>query len=292
MGQPCGVGIQGNVSDSQTARTLARRRHEVILSELRRRGTIRVTELSAMLGVSDMTVRRDLDALDAAGNLEKVHGGAVLTREMSSNEPGFAAKSQLNLPEKHSIALAAAAMIQPGAAIGITAGTTTWQLAPHLVDVPDLTVVTNSVRVADVLHEGGRRDHTVVLTGGVRTPSDALVGPVATTALRSLRLDLVFMGVHGISERSGFSTPNLLEAETNRVFVEAGDQLVVLADHTKWNVSGLSTIAPLQSADTLITDERMPPVARSLLEDVVSNVVYTEPFSRDPAGDIASQRRA
>jgi DeoR/GlpR family transcriptional regulator of sugar metabolism len=292
MGQPCGVGIQGNVSDSQTARTLARRRHEVILSELRRRGTIRVTELSAMLGVSDMTVRRDLDALDAAGNLEKVHGGAVLTREMNSNEPGFAAKSQLNLPEKHSIALAAAAMIQPGAAIGITAGTTTWQLAPHLVDVPDLTVVTNSVRVADVLHEGGRRDHTVVLTGGVRTPSDALVGPVATTALRSLRLDLVFMGVHGISERSGFSTPNLLEAETNRVFVEAGDQLVVLADHTKWNVSGLSTIAPLQSADTLITDERMPPVARSLLEDVVSNVVYTEPFSRDPAGDIASQRRA
>lgn len=280
------------ISDSQTARTLARRRHDVIVAEVRRRGTVRVTELAAMLGVSDMTVRRDLDILDAAGTLLKVHGGAVVRRERSTDEPGFAAKSQLNLPEKHSIALAAMAMIQPGAAIGLTAGTTTWQLAPHLLDIADLTIVTNSVRVAEVLHEGLRRDHTVVLTGGVRTRSDALVGPVATAALRSLRLDIVFMGVHGISGHSGFSTPNLLEAETNRMFIEAGERLVVIADHTKWNVTGLSTIASLSAADTLITDERMPSDARTVLEDAIGNVIYTEPFSRESAGDIASQRRA
>ena len=89
------------------------------------------------------------------------------------------------------------------------------------------------MRVADVVLSSGRSDQTVVLTGGIRTPSDALVGPVAVEALRSLHLDLVFLGVHGVDERSGFTTPNLMESETNRALVEAGRRLVVVADHTQ-----------------------------------------------------------
>lgn len=278
------------VSDQSQARALARQRHDVIVSEVRRRGTARVTELANLLGVSDMTVRRDLDVLDAAGALVKVHGGATISRDPTTSEPGFLVKSRLLLEEKHSIARAAAEMIRPGAAIGVTAGTTTWRLAALLVDIPELTVVTNSVRVADVLHEAGRRDHTVVLTGGVRTPSDALVGPVATAALRGLQLDMVFMGVHGISERRGFSTPNLMEAETNRAFVDAAERLVVLADHTKWGVAGLSSIAPLDAAESLITDARMPDAARAVLDGAIPTVVYAEALRTSQ--DSNAQRRA
>ena len=124
-------------------------------------------------------------------------------------------KSELQGPEKDSIAEAAVALVMPGTAIGISAGTTTYALARRLVDVPGLTVVTNSVPVADVLHRAGRSDQTIILTGGVRTPSDALVGPFAVAALRTIHLDQVFMGVHGISEDAGFTTPNILESETN-----------------------------------------------------------------------------
>ena len=82
-----------------------------------------------------------------------------------------------------------------------------------------------------------RQDLTVVLTGGVRTASDALVGPVAVTTLRSLHLDVVFMGVHGMTADAGFTTPSLLESETDQAFVESAQRVVVTADHTKWGVA-------------------------------------------------------
>lgn len=278
--------------DSGAVRALARQRHEVIVAEVRRRGAARVSELATLLGVSDMTVRRDLDVLDEAGLLAKVHGGATLCDERSTDEPGFEAKSLRNMGEKHAIGMAAAAMIRPGAAVGITAGTTTWQLAYHIVDIADLTVVTNSVRVADVLHYAQRSDRTVVLTGGIRTPSDALVGPVATTTLHSLHLDSVFMGVHGMSERAGFSTPNLMEAETNRAFVAATERLIVLADHTKWKISGLSSIAPLSRADTVITDTGLATAAQTTLAEKVGNLVTADPMFGDRGSTTTKLRRA
>jgi DeoR/GlpR family transcriptional regulator of sugar metabolism len=276
-------------ADFGSSRALARQRHEVIVAEVRRRGAVRVSELATLLGVSDMTVRRDLEVLDDAGLVDKVHGGATLRDERTSDEPGFEAKSLRNTREKHAIALAAASLVRPGQAIGITAGTTTWQMAYHIVDIANLTVVTNSVRVADVLHQSRRDDRTVVLTGGVRTPSDALVGPVSVGALRSLHLDSVFMGVHGMSERAGFTTPNLMEAETNRAFVEATEHLVVLADHTKWGVTGLSSMAPLHRAAVLITDGGLPAPANAMLEEHIGRVVLADTsFSDD---DTAHERR-
>ncbi|HZX53118.1 MAG TPA: DeoR/GlpR family DNA-binding transcription regulator, partial [Ilumatobacteraceae bacterium] len=252
---------------------------------------VRVSELATLLTVSDMTVRRDLDLLDEAGLLLKVHGGATLRDERTTDEPGFEAKSLRNMGEKHAIAMAAAALVRPGAAIGITAGTTTWQLAYHIVDIADLTVVTNSVRVAEVLHQSQRPDRTVVLTGGVRTPSDALVGPVATGTLRSVHLDAVYMGVHGITQRAGFSTPNLMEAETNRAFVASTERLIVLADHTKWNVTGLSSIAPLDAAETLITDTGIPVAAKSVLDEQIGHVVAADPLFNDNDETMTELRR-
>jgi DeoR/GlpR family transcriptional regulator of sugar metabolism len=108
---------------------------------------------------------------------------------------------------------------------------------------------------------------TTVLTGGVRTPSDALVGPVAITALRSLHVDLLFMGVHGMSVDAGFTTPNLLEAETNQALIASARRVVVVADHTKWGVRGLSSIAELSAADTIVSDSGLSPQARAAIAD-------------------------
>ncbi|HEY8373685.1 MAG TPA: DeoR/GlpR family DNA-binding transcription regulator [Pseudonocardiaceae bacterium] len=252
---------------------LARQRQALILEEVRRTGAVRVSDLVAKLGVSDMTVRRDLDVLARRGLVEKVYGGATTVTGRSTDEPGFEAKSVRQQAEKEAIAALAATLVRPGTAIGLSAGTTTWTLARHLDDVPDLTVVTNSVRVADALQHSGRADRTVVLTGGVRTPSDALVGPVAVQTLRTLHLDLVFLGVHGMDPRAGFTTPNLNESETDRALVEAGGRLVVVADHTKWGVVGLSTIADLDEADVLVSDEKLAEDAREELTERVGELM-------------------
>ncbi|MFF4160991.1 DeoR/GlpR family DNA-binding transcription regulator [Streptomyces sp. NPDC001678] len=270
------------MSDQQNL--LAEQRRALILDEVRRRGGVRVNELTRRLNVSDMTVRRDLDALARQGVVEKVHGGAVPVAEATTHEPGFEAKSALELSAKEDIARAAARMAARGAAIALAGGTTAFALAQHLVDIPDLTVVTNSVRVAEVFHTSQRTMSasgpqarpgaaTVVLTGGVRTPSDTLVGPVADAAIRSLHFDVLFIGVHGISVEAGLSTPNLAEAETNRHFVRSARRVVVLADHTKWGTVGLSSFAALDEVDVLVTDAGLPPRARAEIAERLPELV-------------------
>jgi DeoR/GlpR family transcriptional regulator of sugar metabolism len=255
---------------------LAQQRQAEIVARVRSEGAVRVADLVAELGVSDMTIRRDLEVLAERGLLAKVHGGATVARSGSTDEPGFAAKADLQRPEKMAMATRAAAMVRPGSAIGISAGTTTAELARRLVNIPDLTVVTNSVRVADVFYRADRPDRTVVLTGGVRTPSDALVGPVAVAAIRTLHPDVLFLGVHGMSQRAGFTTPNLLESDTNRAFVASAERLVVLADSSKWGTVGISSIASLADANVLVTDSGLPKDAREVLRDHVGELVEVE----------------
>jgi DeoR/GlpR family transcriptional regulator of sugar metabolism len=273
-------GREGRARVAENSNLLAEQRRALILDEVRRRGGVRVNELTRRLNVSDMTVRRDLDALARQGMVEKVHGGAVPVLEASTHEPGFEAKSALELTAKEDIAREAARLVAPGSAVALSGGTTTYALAHHLVQVEGLTVVTNSVRVADVFehalrHGGGSGGAatTVVLTGGVRTPSDSLVGPIADRAIRSLHFDLLFLGCHGISLEAGLSTPNLAEAETNRSFVASARRVVAVADHTKWGTIGLSTFASLSEVDTLVTDVGLPAEIRSAVGEQVREVV-------------------
>lgn len=264
---------------SENQNLLAEQRRALILDEVRRRGGVRVNELTRKLGVSDMTVRRDLDALARQGVLEKVHGGAVPVVEASTHEPGFEAKSGLELSAKEDIARTAASLVAPGSAIALSGGTTTYALAQQLLDVPDLTVVTNSVRVADVFHSAqrlsgtGQGAATVVLTGGVRTPSDSLVGPVADQAIGTLHFDVLFLGVHGISVEAGLSTPNLAEAETNRRLVHSARRVVLVADHTKWGKVGLSSFASLEQVDTWVTDGGLPDEVRADVSERLERLV-------------------
>lgn len=255
---------------------LAQQRQALILEEVERTGAVRVSDLVRMLGVSDMTIRRDLDVLAGQGVVDKVHGGATLRAtspgQRSTDEPGFEAKSVRQLAEKDAIGRRAAALVEPGTAIALTAGTTTHALARHL-DAPGITVVTNSIRVAEVLHQHDVPNQTVILTGGLRTPSDALVGPVAVDALRALHVDVCFMGVHGMDERTGYTTPNLMEAETNRAMLQSARRLVVVADHTKWGTFGLARIARLEEAHVLVTDADLPARAHQVLGEYVGELI-------------------
>ncbi|HEY6794722.1 MAG TPA: DeoR/GlpR family DNA-binding transcription regulator [Kineosporiaceae bacterium] len=268
---------------------LARQRQERILEEVQLTGGVRVSDLVDLLGVSDMTIRRDIAILARKGLVARVHGGATAVSDRSADEPGFAVKSALQTVEKESIASAAAALVHPGDCVAISAGTTTFAVARQLRSVPHLTVVTNSIPAADLLHSSAREDLTVVLTGGVRTPSDALVGPVAVAALRSLHVDWLFLGVHGIDERAGLTSPNLEEAETNRALIASARQIVVTTDSTKWGVVGLSSMARLDDVDIVVTDDALDPEAQRLLESRVRRLVIAPRLApsgvADPPGD-------
>src|SRR5271166_1950977 len=223
---------------------LARHRQSLILQAVRSDGSARVSDLTQRLGVSDMTIRRDLEVLARDGLVEKVHGGAVLPGTPASHEPGFEAKLVLERTEKTAIARAAASLVTPGTAIAVAAGTTTFELAQCLLDVPGLTIVTNSLRVTNLFSGTRGLDGTadsVVLTGGVRTPSDALVGPVADLTL-----------------------------------IRVARRVVVLADHTKWGLVSLSSFARLSEVDVLITDDMLPADARAQVADQVGEVIYAE----------------
>ena len=150
------------------------------------------------------------------------------------------------------------------------------ELARAVKDIPQLTVVTNSVPVAQLLHESGAPGQTVVLTGGVRTPSDALVGPVAVSALRNLHVDLLFLGAHGVDGRTGLTTPNLVEAETNRALVASARHVCLLADSSKWGTIGLSTFADLADVDLFVTDNAFPERARDAARESVGSLEIVE----------------
>ncbi|GAA1901405.1 DeoR/GlpR family DNA-binding transcription regulator [Arthrobacter gandavensis] len=258
------------------AEMLPAQRQQRIIDRLNSDGQVRVNELAAALGVSDMTIRRDLTELEGRGALVKVHGGATLEAAATSLEPGFAAKLQRESAEKAAIAGLALKMIRPGMSVALNSGTTTFALAKRLAGIQDLTVVTNSPRIADVLWQADEAGQTVILTGGVRTPSDALVGPLALSALSRLHVDMCFMGVHGVTLEDGFTTPNMLEAQTNQAFISCAAQVAVLADHTKWGTTGLSQIAPVSGADYLFSDAGLPEKARAELRQVI-DVVQTAP---------------
>lgn len=236
---------------------LGEQRRQLILRELESTGSVLVADLSERLGVSDMTIRRDLEELSARKLLQKVHGGAVPVPKTAA-EPHFTQKQKLHRAEKQAIARAAMDLVEDGHTVAFSAGTTTWHIAAALQrGDKELTFITNSTNIALTLQENGWEQ--IVLSGGTfRTPSDALVGPYADRTLRTLNADVLFLGVHGIHPDAGLTTPNVSEAETNRCLVEASQRVVVVADHSKLGVVALAKIAPLSQVDVFVTDDKAP----------------------------------
>ncbi|MFC8302412.1 DeoR/GlpR family DNA-binding transcription regulator [Specibacter sp. NPDC057265] len=270
---------------------LAPERQARILKELQLHEAVRVADIAASLNVSEMTIRRDIEVLDQSGLARRIHGGATRLARLSSVEPGFLLNVDKELEAKLAIAEQALALVSPGMTVAFTGGTTTYQLAvrlaPELDRLRGLTVVTNSLKVAQLLYlQQGDPDLKVILTGGERTVSEALVGPVARMALDRLNTDLCFMGVHGIDADRGLTSPNWLEAETNAAFVQASSRLVVLADSTKFHVRSLASIAPLAAVEIIITDAKVGAATGTLFSGLVPRFIQA-PRAAATAGQAA-----
>jgi len=236
---------------------LAVERRRVIAETLRSRGVVSVAEMAGQLGTTEITVRRDLRAMAKDGLVMRARGGAILPAPIG-HEPSYSEKARQAAAEKASIARAAVEMIRPGDSILLGPGTTTQALAKLLVDFPELTVVTNSLLVAQALMGSSRVE--VILTGGtLRRSIHALVGPSAEESVRALRASLAFMSGNGFTAERGLSTPSPLVAATDRAFASAAQQVVVLADHTKIGQDTMCQTVPVGRVQILITDDGSDP---------------------------------
>jgi DeoR/GlpR family transcriptional regulator of sugar metabolism len=181
--------------------------------------------------------------------------------------------------EKAAIAAVAAGTIKDGMTVAIGAGTTATALARHLRQRSSITVVTNSISIFEELTDpsaDGTDTPLVYLSGGVRTPSDALVGPVADAAIASFRVDATYLGVHGFDPDAGLTSPNIAEAQTNRTLIDVGHRLVVLADHTKYREVGTNVFARLAQVHTLIVDDGLSESDRALVAGRVGALVIAD----------------
>ena len=216
-------------------------RRRAILEILGREGRVLVLELAKRFETSQVTIRKDLEALHAHGLIHRTHGGALPAREGALEDPTLREKEKLHHQEKLRIAEAAAGMVQEGQVVILDSGTTTTEIARSLRNFRNLTIVTNAVNIAAELSGSAVE---VILTGGtLRKNSFSLVGPIAEETLHRLHADLLFLGVDGFDVQYGLSTPNLLEAKVNRVMVEIAKRKVAVCDSSKFVRRILSLIA-------------------------------------------------
>ena len=245
------------------SKTLAEARWLKLRALLRERGILRVEELAVELGVSLATVRRDLAELEAAGDLRRIHGGAMLP-ESRAEEPLFDDKTAMAASEKQRIAEAALKLIGPRDIIYLDGGSTVLALARLLAPLTQITVVTNSLRVAQVLGNGGTR---MILTGGECRPiSQTLVGPLTRTVLEQMHLDIAFMGTIGVSAEQGLTTTDPAEAFTKEQAMTRTSRNVLLADGSKFGKTSFVRFGTLARLSTVISDKQMPTAQRKAFQ--------------------------
>jgi DeoR family transcriptional regulator of aga operon len=252
-----GVGPHGQTEPEGASQEKQRVRLTAILTGLQQTGRVSVETLSAQLGVSVVTVRRDLDVLDEKGLLRRTHGGAIsiepLFYEQFRRDQSFLAQEKHAADEKRRIGRAAAALIVAGETIALTPGTTTTEVIRGLPINSNITVVTNTVNVAMEL--SNQKDIEVIVTGGqLRGNWFTLVGPLANCTAGMLFADTMFIGVDGIDATQGLTCTHPSEAEVLRKLVEHSKQKIVVADHSKLGSVAKWLLCPVSAVNMLITD--------------------------------------
>lgn len=248
-------------------------RHRRIQNILGERHVVRVSALSDLLGVSEVTVRRDLEALERRGSLERIHGGAVATRRIHA-EPRYLEAMTTYPDEKRLIGRAAARLVEPGDTVFLNGGTTTLEVFRHL-DVSGVKVVTNHVGMA--LESADRGVELVLIGGHYRPSSNSLVGPFATDNLRRVNANRAFIGAEGVSRRSGVTTPSAVEAEIAGLMIgRTRGEIVVVADHSKMGTVADFVIAGLDRVDLLVTDGELDGEYRAGLEEADVQVAIAD----------------
>ncbi|GLI28095.1 DeoR family transcriptional regulator [Agromyces rhizosphaerae] len=250
-------------------------RRERALALVTERGFVRVSELGRAFGVTDVTARADLDALERSGGIRRVHGGAVpadagAVSARPEREPSFEEALASSVVPKEQIGLAVAAEVQSGQSVILDVGTTTLAVARALrarEDLADVTVLTNGLSIALELEPEIPR-FTVVVTGGTLRPRQhSLVHPLAGVVLDEVHADLAVIGCNGVDAARGVTNANLPEAAVKRQMLHAASRAIVVADAAKLGEVHLGRIAPVDAFDRLVTDAAAPAALIDELQD-------------------------
>ncbi len=230
-------------------------RRKQILELVEKRSSISVAEMCEMLDVSEMTIRRDLSMLSNQGLLQRVHGGAV-SRRGRSYEPPYIMRSSINMEEKRAIGEIASTLVMDGDSLGLDSGSTVLELAKTLIGKRNLTVLTASLTVANLLADApGIR---IILSGGILRPEEgSLIGHIAERTFQEFRIDKAFIGIGGISRENELTEYNLEDTLVKRNLINNAEQIIVLADNSKLGKTCFSYVAPVSVVDVLITDGRI-----------------------------------
>jgi DeoR family transcriptional regulator, fructose operon transcriptional repressor len=233
-------------------------REQKIIDLMRSRKILQLSDLSTEIGVSENTIRRDLQRLQATGILKRTHGGAVLVEESrdahDADDTDWLARLKQFPTEKERIGRKAAELVHDGQAVILDAGTTTMQIAHHLHEKRNVTVVTNAVNIGLEL---ARFDSlTVVLAGGIlRDISKSLVGPMTESFLgQSMHVDVMFLSARGVSVEAGVTNANTIEVPVKRAMIRAAHQVILVVTHDKIGKQSFTSIAPIESISAIITD--------------------------------------
>lgn len=234
---------------------LIEERRQHVLSQIQKNGRVLVAELSETLGISRITIRKDLDNLEGRGLVLRTHGGALAPQTTTLIDPTLKEKQRQRQREKQRIAEAAAKLVSDGQCVLLDSGTTTTAVAQALRRFNQLTIITNAVNIASDL---AGTDFEVILTGGtMRKNSFSLVGPLAEETLGEIHADILFLGVDGFDPVVGVTTPNVLESRVNRAMVKVARRVVAVCDSTKFNRRSLALIVPPSAIHTVITDTQI-----------------------------------
>lgn len=233
-------------------------RRQQISALLRDRGSVQVAPLAERFNVSMQTIRKDLHFLTSRGVAERSYGGAMLVAPVTiTAEPAVEAKRSIHTEEKARIGRLAAAMVSPGESVVLDSGTTTLQIARHLPDDEDITVLTNDLDILTVLAQK-ERISVVMLGGSFRRKNMAFYGNQTVSALDDLRVDKLFLGVDGFDIDYGITTHYEPEAMLNRKMVDAARQVIAVTDQSKFGRVCLHRIINIAEINDLVTDGPLP----------------------------------
>ncbi|MFN8380616.1 MAG: DeoR/GlpR family DNA-binding transcription regulator [Anaerolineales bacterium] len=229
-------------------------RQKQILSLLTKQGRLSVTEIVEQFSISEATARRDLESLASQGRAQRVHGGVIALEQAPPELPILQRESE-QADEKSLIGRAAAELINDGETVFLGSGTTVLEAAKNLRERKNLTVITNSLPVLNVL--AGIKEITVVSLGGQLRDSElSFIGHITEQALAELRVDKVIMGTRGVSLEHGLTNDYLQETLTDRAILKIGHEVILVADHSKINRVSTALLAPLSSMNIFVTDPK------------------------------------
>lgn len=246
-------------------------RRALILEKLDKNGQVDVPTLSQELRVSDVTIRNDLIRLEQKNMLIRARGGAIKIDRVGIDF-ALSDKNKQHLEEKKRIGKAAAALVEDGDTIILDSGTTTMEIARNLVNVSNLTVITNALNIANQMAD--HKEANIIIPGGfLRKNSLSLIGGAAEANFKNYFCDKLFLAVDGFNTTHGLSTPNVEEAHLNRVMIEISKQVIVVADSSKFHKRSFAFIAPITEVDIVVTDGEIPAEDRKKLENEGVSVI-------------------